>query len=88
MAWVAVNNNGTECVFNSRPFRGDEYPEICERYDINYPNKDKFKGSWYNAFTEGYYQVPKFTGVKLPQGSIKKLINRPLTWDDEPVEIK
>ena len=25
--------------------------------------------------------------VKLPQGSIEKLIGRPLTWDDEPVEI-
>lgn len=25
--------------------------------------------------------------VVLPQGSIKKLIRRELTWDDEPVEI-
>jgi len=25
--------------------------------------------------------------VTLPQGSIKKLIGRELTWDDEPVEI-
>lgn len=25
--------------------------------------------------------------VELPKGSIKKLIGRDLTWDDEPVEI-
>lgn len=26
--------------------------------------------------------------VYLPQGTIKKLIGRELTWDDEPVELK
>lgn len=26
--------------------------------------------------------------VKLPKGSIKKLIGRELTWNDEPVELK
>lgn len=26
--------------------------------------------------------------ITLPKGSIKKLIGRPLTWKDEPVEIK
>ena len=26
--------------------------------------------------------------IELPQGSIKKLIGRELTWEDEPVEIK
>lgn len=25
--------------------------------------------------------------VELPQGSIERLIGRPLTWEDEPVEI-
>lgn len=27
------------------------------------------------------------SGIFLPKGSIKKLIGRELTWDDEPVEI-
>ena len=27
-------------------------------------------------------------GIKLQQGSIKKLIGRDLTWDDDPVELK
>lgn len=26
--------------------------------------------------------------VELPKGSIKKLIGRDLTWEDEPVELK
>lgn len=26
--------------------------------------------------------------IELPKGSIKKLIGRELTWDDEPVELK
>ena len=26
--------------------------------------------------------------IKLPKGSIKKLIGRKLTWEDEPVELK
>lgn len=26
--------------------------------------------------------------IELPKGSIKKLIGRTLTWDDEPVELK
>lgn len=27
-------------------------------------------------------------GIKLPKGSIKKLIGKELTWNDEPVELK
>ena len=27
-------------------------------------------------------------GIKLPKGSIKKLIGRELSWSDEPVELK
>ena len=26
--------------------------------------------------------------VELPKGTIKKLIGRELTWDDEPIELK
>ena len=28
------------------------------------------------------------TEIELPKGSIKKLIGRDLTWEDEPVELK
>ena len=30
----------------------------------------------------------KDTEIELPEGTIKKLIGRDLTWEDEPVELK
>lgn len=37
-----------------------------------------------------YLYTTKGKGIKteLPQGSIKKLIGRTLTWEDQPVELK
>lgn len=29
-----------------------------------------------------------YSGFRIPKGSIKKLIGRKLTWEDEPVELK
>lgn len=60
MAWVAVNYNGNECVFDTKP----------ERYN--------------NLF----WVIEWGDDVYLPKGSIKKLIGRELTWEDEPVELK
>ena len=60
MAWVAVDEDGSEWVYYKKPFR----------------NKDNCKFD----LESGY--------VELPQGSIKKLIGRQLTWDDEPVGLK
>lgn len=64
MAWVAVDKDGAEHIFNDIPKRG-----YCKFLSIN------------------KYRV----GIKrilLPKGSIKKLIGRDLTWQDEPVELK
>lgn len=36
--------------------------------------------------TNMYYSIGE--SVKLPSGSIEKLIGRSLTWNDEPVELK
>lgn len=43
------------------------------------PEKSEEFGT-YLVYLDNHYVV-------LPQGSIKKLIRRKLTWDDEPVEI-
>lgn len=45
---------------------------------LNLLNKD-WKGYW-NDFYIGK--------IRLPKGTIKKLIGRNLTYDDEPVELK
>lgn len=60
MAWVAVNKNGDEVIFEFEPER----------------KQDLF---WVEYIGDFLY---------LPKGSIKKLIGRDLTWEDEPVELK
>ena len=60
MAWVAVNKNGGEVIFDFEPYR---------RHDF----------FWAKDFGNDIY---------LPKGTIKKLIDRDLTWQDEPVELK
>lgn len=47
----------------------------------------------YDALPERYekeWKIDMFeeSCIGLPMGSIKKLIGRELTWDDEPVELK
>lgn len=59
MAYVAVNEDGSEYIHELYPHR--EYDE-----------------AWYRLNSDM---------VKLPKGSIKKLIDRELTWEDEPVEL-
>jgi hypothetical protein len=61
MAWLAVDEDGSECVYSYKPSR-----------------------EWYN---ESELWMAHSDFVELPKGSIKKLIGRELTWDDEPVEI-
>ena len=64
-AWLAVDYNGFEYIFASKPIR-------C-------------KGSkcWQVDYDRMLFDV-----VCLPKGSIKKLLERELSWSDEPVELK
>jgi hypothetical protein len=52
------------------------------------PIKD---GAWWSCVEEisieGEYGDVEMS-IELPKGSIKKLIGRDLTWEDEPVELK
>ena len=48
--------------------------ETCWLHEF-YPTRTK--RVWYSS-----------NSIQLPQGSIKKLIGRELTWNDEPVELK
>lgn len=59
MAWVAVDKDNTEYIYEDEPLR----TEI---------------GCWWS-----YLGV-----VRIPNGNIKKLIGRKLSWNDEPVELK
>lgn len=60
MAWVAVDKDCTEYIYQFRPERRNN--EFIPLYKSMY--------------------------LVLPKGSIKKLIGRELTWEDNPVELK
>lgn len=66
MAWVAVNWNGDEYIYEAMP--------------------ERFYHRWLPAICE--YQDRVYEYIELPKGSIKKLIGRELSWNDEPVELK
>ena len=78
MAYVAVNEYGTEVMFHNKPTR----------------QKGGRKGWDYWLDEETYWEIRRYTtnaddySIKLPSGSIEKLIGRTLTWEDEPVELK
>lgn len=65
MAWVAVDKDGMECVYATKPERNKK----CKRWQV--------------ASFRLLLNV-----VHLPKGTIKKVIGRELTWEDEPVELK
>lgn len=92
MAWVAVDKDKTEKIFSSIPFRRESIISIA--FDIvnsmkvfNAYTKNKRK-KWASMWsTEDNDPLPEGC-IVLPKGSIKKLIGRELTWEDEPVELK
>lgn len=74
MAWVCVGYSGEELVLNNKP-RRSIYENVFQ-IDEN----DKIAHEWTDD---------KHCGcINLPNGSIKKLIGRELSWKDEPVELK
>ena len=73
MAWVARGSHGEELIFEYEPYRTCVYTSNDEK--INY----------WRDFAEGRYVGES---KELSRGSIKKLIGRELTWEDESVELK
>lgn len=63
MAYVAVDKDGSECIFARKPYRSMDWE------------------MWDPGHQENNFNF-------LPKGMIKKMIGRPLTWEDEPVELK
>ena len=64
-AYLAVDDNGEEWIYGSKPCRNKYY----KTWEINYN-------------IEHVLDI-----IKLPKGTIEKIIGEKLTWNDEPVEI-
>lgn len=79
MAYLAVNPDGREYIFHNNPSR-----VICNYNDFYSYWKDK--GTY--DYIRGMTTSAEDFSILLPKGSIKKLIGRDLTWEDEPVVLK
>ena len=65
MAWVAKNQDGSETIYEVKPY--------------------KYNDKWVSR-KDGLERPYQYFDI--PQGSIKKLIGRDLSFADEPVELK
>lgn len=87
--WLAVNKDGSEVCSRNELFRHHEAAtELVKRFGEGYEHCLKKEDHWCDDFSNGHYSVPRFWGVVLPKGTIKKLIGRELTWSDEPIKIE
>ena len=50
------------------------------------PTKDFKNGVWISLYEFNNYYWNN--SIKLPKGTIKKLIGKELTWNDKPIELK
>lgn len=86
MAFLAVNRNGEELIFNDLPTydRVEDTWKIVEtRSEIVYNDPYDFSAGMHEEdINDDDY------GVTLPNGTIKKIIGRTLSINDDPVEIK
>lgn len=91
MAWLAVDKDGTESIFSSIPMRRCDVKSIL--YDvvtlrlIRRAYKKNEYNKWAAAWSSDEQNPLPLYRIELPKGSIKELIGRELTWNDEPVEI-
>lgn len=59
--------------------------------EVIFPDKPiRYRDEWsdeHDIFIDGEYGLIEME-IELPSSTIEKIIGRPLTWSDEPVEIK
>ena len=72
MAYLAVHSWGDEVMFHNRPTRKEN----------RYWQDDKVYWE-----IRGHTTCAQDYSIVLPKGTIKKLIGRDMTWEDEPVNL-
>lgn len=85
MAYLAVNRDGEELVFNDYPIYDrveDTWKIPMLRWELVYDDPDDHSAGVHKAeVRDDDY------GVTLPNGTIERIIGDPLTLANEPVEI-
>ena len=78
MAWVAKDKNKSEHIFSKPPQRAYDYFGI--RFDDRYNINDY---SYWVCETDATENM----SISVPKGTIKRLIDKNLTWGNNPVEL-
>ena len=91
MAYLAVDKDGTELIFECLPMRRKNldgsriirvfWDIIKVTYSKNQWNK------WCNGWSSDETNALPQNGIKLPKGTIEKIIQKKLTWLDEPYNL-
>lgn len=73
MAWIATDKYGDEYIFQNQPKRDCNWwiDEIYESFDGQ----------------DGKPIYHHNSDIRLPKGSIKKLIGKELKWEDSPIKL-
>ena len=85
--FVFVDKDGTEKISNNQPIRRQQknivsYVGLCTgAYTKNNWNK------WCDGWSTDREDFLPFNGVILQKGTIEKILDRKITWSDEPVEL-
>lgn len=90
MAWLAVDKDGTEAVFRRKPKRvktTNKWNDTVEKFVCEgrlYPSNDGYE---IHKSYGSLQTIKQTTKSVLPKGSIKKLIGKTMTYNDEPFKI-
>lgn len=90
MAYLAVDKDGTEAVFRRKPKRvktTNKWNDAVEKFVCEggiYPSNDGYE---YHESYGSLQTIKQTTKSILPKGSIKKLIGKNMTYNDEPFKI-
>lgn len=90
MTWLTVDKDGTEAVFRRKPKRvktTNKWNDVIEKFVCEgrfYPNNDGYE---YHKSYGSLQTIKQTTKSILPKGSIKKLIGKDMTYNDEPFKI-
>lgn len=91
MAWLAVDKDGTEKIFNSVPLRRSWLQSVAFGL-VSAGIRNAYSKNQFNKWAAHWSSDPDDPlpegAIILPKGSIKKLIGRDLTWKDDAVELK
>lgn len=75
MIYLVVDKDGTEKITNSCCFKAEESLNNLIDENATYSMyRNKCSGVWADDYSDGYFNVPKFSGVILPKGTIKNLL--------------